>query len=188
MPAGSVAPRSAGAGARAGPRVFRRARQLGAGCAAPSRSPGETKIVEVSHEALIREWPTLCDWLNQDREGLIRHRQLTADVNDWLNLGKDSGSLYRGARLQQALGWTAAPPDPLSVVELEFLEASRAAAEEEARRAERLAKSTRNQRLLLGIAALLLIGVIVAVLNGMGVFNPPPGTMIGDFNLSLIHI
>ena len=42
--------------------------------------PGETKVVEVSHEALIREWPTLRDWLNQDREGLIRHRQLTADV------------------------------------------------------------------------------------------------------------
>ena len=28
--------------------------------------PGETEVVEVSHEALIREWPTLRDWLAQD--------------------------------------------------------------------------------------------------------------------------
>ena len=32
--------------------------------------PGDTRIVEVAHEALIREWPTLRDWLNQNREGL----------------------------------------------------------------------------------------------------------------------
>lgn len=147
--------------------------------------PGETKVVEVCHEALIREWPTLRDWLNQDREGLIRHRQLTADVNDWLNLGRDPGALYRGARLQQALGWTAAPPDPLSVAELEFLEASRAAAEEETRRAERLAKSTRNQRVLIGLAAVLLLGVIAAVLYNLGVFDPPVETMTGDFKVAV---
>src|SRR5258705_6044435 len=32
---------------------------------------------EVAHEALIREWPTLRDWLSQDREGLLLHRHLT---------------------------------------------------------------------------------------------------------------
>ena len=44
--------------------------------------PTDTQVVEVAHEALIREWPTLRAWLDQDREGLIRHRQLTQDVND----------------------------------------------------------------------------------------------------------
>ena len=33
--------------------------------------------VEVAHEALIREWPTLREWLSEDREGLRLHRQLT---------------------------------------------------------------------------------------------------------------
>lgn len=147
--------------------------------------PGETKVVEVSHEALIREWPTLRDWLNQDREGLIRHRQLTVDVNDWLKLNRDPGALYRGAKLENALTWTADPPDPLSVTEGEFLEASRVAAEEEARRAERLAKSTRNQRILAGVAVVLLIGVIAAVLYSTGVFNPPAEKMSGDFKVAV---
>ncbi len=66
--------------------------------------PGDTRVVEVAHEALIREWPTLRDWLNQNREGLILHRQLTEDTNDWLKLGRDSGSLYRGVRAQANVG------------------------------------------------------------------------------------
>jgi hypothetical protein len=32
---------------------------------------------EVAHEALIREWPTLHAWLEENREGLRLHRQLT---------------------------------------------------------------------------------------------------------------
>ncbi|MCZ7672954.1 MAG: hypothetical protein M5U34_40455 [Chloroflexi bacterium] len=38
-------------------------------------APDETKVVEVSHEALIREWPTLRHWLDEDRENLSRQRQ-----------------------------------------------------------------------------------------------------------------
>lgn len=147
--------------------------------------PGEVKVVEVCHEALIREWPTLRDWLNQDRQGLIRHRQLTADVNDWLNLNRDPGALYRGAKLEQALAWTADPPDPLSVVETEFLDAGRAAVEEEARRAERLARAGRNQRVLMGLSVLLLLGVVAAVLYSQGVFDPPAETMTGDFRVAV---
>ena len=33
--------------------------------------------VEVAHEALMREWPRLRDWLNEDRDGLRLHRHLT---------------------------------------------------------------------------------------------------------------
>ena len=31
-----------------------------------------------AHEALIREWPTLREWIDSDREGLRLHRHLTA--------------------------------------------------------------------------------------------------------------
>ena len=31
--------------------------------------------VEVAHEALIREWPTLRTWLEEDREGLRLHHR-----------------------------------------------------------------------------------------------------------------
>ena len=148
--------------------------------------PTEIKVIEVAHEALIREWPTLRDWLNADRAGLIRHRRLTADVNDWLALGRDSGALYRGTRLAQTLAWAAAPPDPLSVAEQEFLDASQAAADEEAHRAQRLVQAARNQRILIGVAAVLLIGAILAVLNSLNVFNPPPRSITtGDFGIAV---
>ena len=39
--------------------------------------------VEVAHEALIREWPTLREWLAQDREGLRLQRRLTEAATDW---------------------------------------------------------------------------------------------------------
>jgi len=149
--------------------------------------PDDTKIVEVAHEALIREWPTLRGWLDHDREALIRHRQLTQDVNDWLKLERDPGALYRGARLAQTLAWTADSPEPLSVAESEFLDASRAAAEEEAQRARRLAAAARNQRILVGVAVVLLLAAVGAVLNSLGVFDPPaaPDRMDGDFNLAV---
>ena len=53
---------------------------------------------EVAHEALIREWPHLREWLNEDREGLPLHRHLTEAANEWAMLERDSSVLYRGAR------------------------------------------------------------------------------------------
>ncbi len=39
---------------------------------------------EVAHEALIREWPTLRGWLEDNREGLRLHRHLTeAASQEW---------------------------------------------------------------------------------------------------------
>jgi tetratricopeptide (TPR) repeat protein len=139
--------------------------------------PGETKVVEVSHEALIREWPTLRDWLNQDREGLIRHRQLTADVNDWLSLSRDSGALYRGAKLDQTLAWTAGPPDPLSEVELEFLEASR-------KLASQAKKEALFRRALIGVSVALLLGITGMVIANLGLFDPPD-KMSGELNIAV---
>ncbi len=65
---------------------------------------------EVAHEALIREWPTLREWLNQDREGLKLHRRLTEAAYEWELLGRDPGAFYRGAHLAQAREWAALHP------------------------------------------------------------------------------
>jgi class 3 adenylate cyclase len=61
--------------------------------------------VEVAHEALIREWPRLRLWLDDDREGLRLMRHLTESAQAWERLGRDPGELYRGARLTAALEW-----------------------------------------------------------------------------------
>ncbi len=79
---------------------------------------------EVAHEALIREWPTLREWLNRDREGLQLHRHLTEAAHEWEVLDREIGVLYRGSRLAQANEWAATNPLALNAQENAFLEAS----------------------------------------------------------------
>jgi hypothetical protein len=87
-----------------------------------------TRVVEVAHEALIREWPTLRQWLDANREQLLRQRDLTDAAYTWESLGRDDGALFRGARLEQTLAWLAEAPEPLSLLEQEFVAASQALA------------------------------------------------------------
>jgi WD40 repeat protein/transcriptional regulator with XRE-family HTH domain/energy-coupling factor transporter ATP-binding protein EcfA2 len=79
---------------------------------------------EVAHEALIREWQRLHEWLTQDREGLLLHRHLTEAAQEWERRGRDAAELYRGARLAQASEWAGANPDRLNQAESDFLAAS----------------------------------------------------------------
>ena len=72
---------------------------------------------EVAHEALIREWPKLREWLSQDREGIVLHRHLTEAAHEWELLERDTGALYRGAQLAQAREWAALHPNALNADE-----------------------------------------------------------------------
>jgi len=85
---------------------------------------------EVAHEALIREWPTLRSWLEEDREGLRLHRRLTETAQEW-DLGRDPGSLFRGSRLAQAIEWATAHTADVNPLERAFLDASLASQEKE---------------------------------------------------------
>jgi WD40 repeat protein/transcriptional regulator with XRE-family HTH domain len=98
--------------------------------------------VQVAHEALIREWPTLRSWLEDNRDGLRLHRQLTEAAQEWLAAGREPDMLFRGARLAQAREWAAAHADDLNVLEKEFLDASVTSGEREA--AEREAQYQRE--------------------------------------------
>src|SRR5215207_6214038 len=79
---------------------------------------------EVAHEALIREWQRLHEWLTQDRDGLRLHRHLTEAVREWEARGYDISELYRGARLAQAHEWVSANEEKLNDAERAFLTAS----------------------------------------------------------------
>ena len=89
--------------------------------------------IEVAHEALIRRWPRLRAWLADNRERLRFERQLTLDAKEWEALDKDSGSLYRGAKLQQAIEWSEKNDIHPIGLAARFLGASRQLAEQEAR-------------------------------------------------------
>ncbi len=98
--------------------------------------------VQVAHEALIREWPTLRGWLEDNREGLRLHRQLTEAAQEWLAVERESDILYRGARLAQAREWADAHAEDMNALEREFLAASIEFSESEA--AEREAARQRE--------------------------------------------
>lgn len=91
---------------------------------------------EVAHEALIREWPTLRGWLEENREGLRLHRQLTEAAHEWQSLEREPDMLYRGVRLAQILEWTQVHGEDLNLLEREFLFASMERNEAESRARE----------------------------------------------------
>lgn len=84
---------------------------------------GQETFVEVSHEALIREWPALCEWLAQNREELRLERRLLQAAAEWLGLDHDPGALLQGARLAQAEEWLAKHADAPTLLR-QFLQAS----------------------------------------------------------------
>lgn len=99
-------------------------------------------VAEVAHEALIREWPTLRNWLEENREGLRLHRHLTVTAQEWDASQRDPSMLYRGARLAQALEWAVENAGDLNQLERSFLDESKSLVEQEA--AEREAQRQRE--------------------------------------------
>nr|WP_042189145.1 AAA family ATPase [Kibdelosporangium sp. MJ126-NF4]CEL18687.1 High-affnity carbon uptake protein Hat/HatR [Kibdelosporangium sp. MJ126-NF4]CTQ98171.1 High-affnity carbon uptake protein Hat/HatR [Kibdelosporangium sp. MJ126-NF4] len=123
--------------------------------------------IQMVHEALIRHWPRLADWLAANRDGLRVQRHLSDATTSWRTLSRDSGSLYRGTRLALAREWTAAAPDMLTSREREFLDASIDADRAEHRRTRRRNRQLRWLAASLGALLLLATGVtLVAVRQG----------------------
>ena len=87
---------------------------------------------EVAHEALIREWPTLRGWLEENRESLRLHRQLTEAAQEWSAMERTPDMLYRGVRLEQVRALAHTYDDEMNPLEREFLAASIEVSEREA--------------------------------------------------------
>ncbi len=113
--------------------------------------------VEVAHEALLREWPRLREWIDQDTEGRRLRHNITQAATEWEADGRDQGELYRGARLAAALEWTADHALDLNELEREFVTESREVAEQETKRARRT--NRRLRALLAGVAVLLAVAL-----------------------------
>ena len=114
---------------------------------------------ELAHEALLREWPRMATWLQEQRSQRDALLRLADSTRHWHDSGRDPSELYRGARLQTAVELALSHGEELGSGEREFVTASQAQAAGEANR-QRL--TYRRLRALLGLAVALLILVVVA--------------------------
>jgi WD40 repeat protein len=102
--------------------------------------------IQVAHEALIRNWDTLREWLADDREGNRIQRRLTEAANQWVEFGKDANLLYRGMLLQQAQEWMTETINPPNQIEMSFLQTSQTAVEAAAKQVAELAAEREANR------------------------------------------
>ncbi|MFW2333643.1 protein kinase domain-containing protein [Ilumatobacter sp.] len=116
--------------------------------------------LEVAHEALLRDWPRLRTWIEEDRDDLRAQRSITTAAGEWEASGRDDGLLARGGRLELVSELEDRRPELLNAREREWMERSRAAAIAETALSAR--QQRRLRRLLTSVAVLLLFAVLAA--------------------------
>jgi WD40 repeat protein len=118
------------------------------------------QTVQVAHEALLREWPRLRQWLSADRDSRRLHLQIASEAARWSAQDEEVGLLLRGARLAAAEEWVESGSAEPNQRERDFIAASLAAQRTELRAARRAA--TRLRILAVGLAVLLVCTVATA--------------------------
>lgn len=119
-----------------------------------SSDPRGARMVDVAHEALIRGWPRLRGWIEEEREPLRIHRGITEATRDWQARNRDAELLYRGVRLAEANELRRKSYISLNKPEREFLETSDAA-----QRREKRAARTRRWAAVIAVSFTLSLSV-----------------------------
>lgn len=130
---------------------------------------------EVVHEALIRNWPTLIEWISRDRAFQSWLRQLRARLVDWRMDSEGEDALLRGGPLIIAEDWLSRRREELNDDERIYIEESislrsrLARKEQETRERELQAieqrasavrfRKLRNRLLIIAVLALTLSAV-----------------------------
>ncbi|NDJ63035.1 MAG: PQQ-binding-like beta-propeller repeat protein, partial [Chloroflexi bacterium] len=125
--------------------------------------------VEVAHEALIREWRRLHEWLDASRADVRFQRMLATAASEWEKGDRDPSYLLSGAQLAAYLEWHNTSDLALTPEEAAFLDGSRAERErqeaaERARRARETALEARSRSRL----RVLVLVMMMATLIGLG--------------------
>lgn len=145
--------------------IFGRYRLLSFDHAPSTREP----TVEVAHEALIREWRRLRQWLDASREDIRQQRRLAELVVEWQVGGKDPSFLLHGLQLRQFEMWLDSTSIAVTELERDYVRMSVEAREygerlEQERHERELALKARADRfrlVLLVVMAIALAGAIV---------------------------
>ncbi len=130
--------------------------------------------VEITHEILLRSWPQLREWLEDDRDNLRLREGVSDEARKWDAVGRDESLLaHRGARLDLAWAMSQNPRYPLNVTEKAYLDACVAVREREK------AMAARRRRWLVGGVSAVLV-VILVLLAGWGISSRNSAARLAD--------
>ena len=123
--------------------------------------------VEVAHEALIRQWQLLRQWLDTNRDGLRIQRRVASATTEWQNMGRDNSFLASGMRLHQFEDWLnttelATTESERDYVTESILERDR---QEEEKRLRKAHEEALEQKSKSRLRQLLIVMTIAAVVS-----------------------
>ena len=111
-------------------------------------TPSAQRLVEISHETLIREWDVLKAWINDNREALRRREHIRARMRQWKEQDRDQTLLLPpGLPLEEGRKLLADHGDVLIEEVQPYITASIAADEERLRQEEVDAEAERQREL-----------------------------------------
>jgi hypothetical protein len=113
-------------------------------------------VAEVAHEALLRAWPRLADWLREERDFLVFKGDTERAQRRWLATGQVDKALLTGFDLARAEEWLPTRPEDLSPEVTAFVQSSAAA--------DRVAKERQlrlQRRMTYGALAATLIMMVI---------------------------
>jgi WD40 repeat protein len=136
---------------------------------ADKAAAGGQPTVEVSHEALLRAWPRLRNWL-KERSKFVQWRaqDLAPNLERWLDSNKDREFLLPRSLLDPALRWLHDNPDELAGPPAGYIQASKR-------------RRTRRRSLITGAVAVL----VAASLAAAGIFYSLQQTAVQRQNIAI---
>ncbi|MFI5772316.1 hypothetical protein ACIA74_28090 [Streptomyces sp. NPDC051658] len=88
-------------------------------------SASGTEIVDLTHEALTRLWPTLRRWLDDSRHFRVWQEQLRTDMARWQEKGQETKALQGGKTLAESREWAKQLPENVTKGEHSYIDAGR---------------------------------------------------------------
>jgi DNA-binding winged helix-turn-helix (wHTH) protein/tetratricopeptide (TPR) repeat protein len=123
---------------------------------------GNRPAYRVAHEALLRQWPRVVEWVSENRRLLQARVRLQRAAARWLEEGRsDDRLLNRGGPMTEAIEVERNLPRDLSELDIEYINSSRTLAE----RKQRLRSIAIASLIFLSIASASLAAITFEAMN-----------------------
>jgi hypothetical protein len=122
--------------------------------------------IEVAHEALIRNWPTLLEWIQQKRTDLLTRRRLNEYAAEWIRRNRSDAALIDAEILLESERWIktdAAREFGYHDALPDLIRASRAKQTAELERTAREIEAKQKANLLLTLGLFLGSSIVLAL-------------------------